>query len=157
MKRKRDRRAYIRASILSIEEAFEILKKNNPTTWIHGVECSTSLESLRLRTFMLKGIKCTGESCTLEGSFFAVERSPGGVGKYNRFHLNLYAFNEHNQEVLFTHDHICARSLKGTDTLDNSRTMCKRCNERKAKYELKVKQALIERPKYKLLAASGSA
>lgn len=53
----------------------------------------------------------------------------------NEKHLNFFGINKKNQEVLFTHDHTIARSLGGTDTLDNTTTMCNDCNSFKSAIE----------------------
>lgn len=57
--------------------------------------------------------------------FFAVERTTGTTGGY---HLNLYAADEDGAEVLMTHDHVVAKASGGTNTDDNTQTMCGPCN-----------------------------
>lgn len=67
-------------------------------------------------------------SCGLTGSRFYVEKHHESDGK---FHLNLYAIDSSNNEVLMTRDHIVALADGGEDTMENSQTMCAPCNERK--------------------------
>lgn len=104
---------------------------------LHGVPCN--LSGLRLFTFKDKGLKCV--NCGIEGSFFAIERSPN-LSVVNRdafnpdpYHLNLYAVGDRGQEVLMTHDHILARCLGGKDVPDNAQTMCEPCNAAKGRQE----------------------
>ena len=91
------------------------------------------VSSLRMRTFARAGTSAAGMKCVccgLEGTFFAVEQSPG----QESFHLNLYGMRD-GEEILFTHDHIKARALGGADNLSNSQLMCSHCNAQKAKGE----------------------
>lgn len=80
-----------------------------------------NIGSLRLATFKRKGLKCA--KCGIEGSYFALE-SPNGLNP----HLNLYAVVSEHRHVLMTRDHIYPKSKGGSDGLDNSQTMCERCN-----------------------------
>jgi hypothetical protein len=131
-------REYERLKIISISEAFAMLSTGEDVTAVDG-ELVTTAVSLRLQTFMEKGLKCVHEGCVLTGSFFAIERScrkglDTGIGP---FHLNLWAVDGGGDEILFTHDHIVARALGGPDTMDNAQTMCCRHNWKKAIKESK--------------------
>jgi hypothetical protein len=55
------------------------------------------LTSPRLKLFKTKGISCI--FCGISGTYFAIERTLGGSG---RFHLNLYGLDKSNEEVLLT-------------------------------------------------------
>ena len=91
------------------------------------------VSSLRMRTFARAGLSSAGMKCVccgLEGTFFAVEQSPG----QDSYHLNLYGVRD-GEEILFTHDHIKARALGGADNLSNAQLMCSPCNGRKAVIE----------------------
>ena len=90
--------------------------------------------SLRLKTFLKHGITCS--CCNNDGKFFAVERSPGSNSPY---HLNLYGIGKDGDEILFTHDHIVARSLGGSDNISNTRTNCGPCNWKKGQLEHLIK------------------
>lgn len=107
---------YIRKETLSLEDG---LKKIN-----------TDVSSLRLKTFATKGTCCS--YCGLQATHFALEKCKGS--KLDRYHMNLWGVRN-EQEILFTHDHVHARSLGGADTIDNSVTACEKCNSRKSKYE----------------------
>lgn len=81
----------------------------------------------RYKLFFTKGYTCV--KCGLTASFFALERSKGS--KIERYHLNLYGYNQNGKEVLFTKDHILPKSRGGKDTLENYQTMCEHCNCKK--------------------------
>jgi len=99
------------------------------------------LSSLRLKTFLLKGLNCA--ECGLEGTLFALEKHSWD----KVYHLNLWGINENGQEVLMTHDHILARSLGGADNLSNTQTMCTVCNFRKGKLEQEIKNDIKQKRK----------
>lgn len=125
---------YIRQGQHSIEEILPIIlrcwKKNIdqtliPSGYIVGVS------SVRLRLFAQQsshksGIHCV--SCGLKATHFAVERFQGN--KYKSTHLNLYGKRD-DKEVLFTKDHIVAKSNGGGHSLNNMQVMCQPCNSRK--------------------------
>ena len=81
--------------------------------------------SQRYQTFFKKGTKCI--CCGIEGKYFAKEK----VSCDKSYHLNLYAIDENNKEVLMTKDHILPKSKGGQNNIDNYQTMCIRCNEAK--------------------------
>lgn len=83
------------------------------------------VSSLRLRTFALKGTKCS--CCGLEATHFNIECA---VANKNQWHLNLYA-----GDILFTHDHTLSRGMGGADAIENTTTMCYPCNFEKSKSE----------------------
>jgi hypothetical protein len=84
------------------------------------------LNSLRLHTFATS-TKCV--KCGLEGTVFLKQRARKQVS--DSFHLNLYGINA-GKYVLFTKDHIQAKSEGGGDVIENMQTMCQPCNELKA-------------------------
>lgn len=110
-----------RLGTVSLVEVLPFIKQGKKVTLL-GETVKTG--SVRLQLF-LKGSVCV--VCQAQGSYFAVERSPG----QKTYHLNLYGINDLGQEVLFTKDHIQPKSLGGADTLDNMQCMCKVCNETK--------------------------
>ena len=81
--------------------------------------------SQRYQTFFTKGCKCV--KCGIEGKYFAKEKHL----KDRSFHLNLYAIDENDEEVLMTKDHIIPKSKGGSDDISNYQTMCVRCNKAK--------------------------
>jgi hypothetical protein len=103
------------------------VEKVDKRTEFNGLQ--VKLGSLRLRTFNKSGICCV--ECGLEATHFALEKNPMDVN----YHLNLWGFNEDGKEILFTHDHILARSLGGADNLSNTQTMCSVCNFAKGREE----------------------
>ena len=88
---------------------------------------SMKMGSERYYTFA-KSLKC--EYCLIEGTIFYKERSLDKKGNPQEggYHFNLYAFNENNEEILMTKDHIIARSHSGKDELSNYVTCCEDCN-----------------------------
>lgn len=87
------------------------------------------VNSLRLRTFLHKGLTC--KCCGLQASFFAIERNHSDEEHGRPYHLNLWGVNSEGEEILFTHDHIKARALGGADNMSNTQTMCVICNNTK--------------------------
>ena len=53
-------------------------------------------------------------------------------------HYNLY----NDEGLLFTHDHIIPTSRGGTNTLDNSQTLCEKCNSIKGNRFWNLKEVL---------------
>lgn len=89
------------------------------------------MSSKRLRTFATKGLKCA--TCDLVGQYFALERhlTLSDHSNPDVWHFNLYAIDADGLEVLMTRDHIQPISRGGSDGLENSQTMCSRCNNKK--------------------------
>jgi hypothetical protein len=138
------RREYNRIATFTLEEGFELLNSADEQLVLNG-ESINIKPSLRLLTFMTKGLQCSFPRCKLEASYFAAERSynPATANNpvkpeyamYSKYHLNLYGRTPTGKEILFTHDHILARALGGSDTIDNAQTMCEPHNALKAKRE----------------------
>ncbi len=123
----RNKSGLIRKSCYSIEEIRELTKdvlfekeKRNARVELDGDIIKGN--SQRLQTFFTRGIKCS--CCGIEGKFFVKEKRPKDVS----YHLNLYAIDENDKEVLMTKDHILPKSKGGKDCIDNYQTMCIRCN-----------------------------
>jgi hypothetical protein len=81
--------------------------------------------SQRYQTFFTKGCRCV--KCGIEGKYFVKEKHLKDIS----FHLNLYAIDENEKEILMTKDHIIPKSKGGTNDISNYQTMCKKCNEAK--------------------------
>lgn len=119
----------------SPEYILPLIGKYLPNIILDGDEVSIS--STRLRTFSEKGITCT--KCGITGQYFVKERTRLNKKQkllrkkkgYDAFHLNLYAIKD-GEEILMTRDHIFPKSRGGTNSITNSQTMCKTCNELKA-------------------------
>jgi hypothetical protein len=94
------------------------------------------LNSARLLTFKVKGVKCV--CCGLEGSFFlkSIDRSIDAKGQPiphpGIWYVNLYAVNPTGGRILMTMDHILPKSLGGETHVKNLQPMCAPCNQQKA-------------------------
>lgn len=85
--------------------------------------------SLSLRCFREYGIQCA--HCGLVGSFFAKERE----SEQFPWHLQLYAVDSQDDQVLMTVDHVVPRSKGGRNTLMNLQPLCTPCNQAKANFD----------------------
>jgi hypothetical protein len=132
------KRAYIRAGVLSIEEVFSLITTTSEKAVLFGKNVKISFTSVRFQT-LLRSQVCS--SCGLEGKFFSVEKHAKGEGQ--AYHLNMYAVITDGTEVLMTCDHTVARSLGGSDTLDNATTMCTKCNVKKSVVECLKKELIL--------------
>jgi hypothetical protein len=130
---------YIRHSIVDIPTALERINLSGDKRRISLTPDTPPVRvySLRLKTFAFKGTKCV--SCGLEASYFALEKDINGDS--DAYHLNLWGIKPSGENILFTHDHILARSLGGADTLENTQTMCFPCNNLKGTAERKIKES----------------
>lgn len=102
------------------------------------------LESQRLTLFKEKGTVCA--CCGLEASFFRKDVGLNSKAIRNltepykgTFHLNLYGIRD-DEEVLFTKDHILAKSNGGRNNFENYATMCTQCNRLKGSYKLSLQE-----------------
>lgn len=145
------RREYERLTTLSIDQGLALIRLGMTGRSTHRILGEkVSISSLRLRTFLFKGIHCHHKDCPLCGEFFAVERTPISPNRdqryfhpqYGQYHLNLWSVDGMGNEVLFTHDHIIARALGGEDNMANSVTMCKHHNQVKSRLEARVSEIL---------------
>jgi hypothetical protein len=130
---------YERAAILPVYFVVDKILQHRhrpakPTKRVEMKGFEVGITSLRLRTFATKGTACMNPGCTNNGTYFAVERTRGSNGPY---HINLWAVKE-GGDVLMTHDHIIARALGGSDTHENTQTMCSHCNNAKSHLELSL-------------------
>jgi 5-methylcytosine-specific restriction endonuclease McrA len=90
-----------------------------------GITYTANCSSLRLQNFK-RSLTCVG--CGRTGVEFRAECNVSDAKRGNNPHLNLYA----EDGTLMTHDHIRPVSRGGSDSLDNTQTMCSECNCRKA-------------------------
>ena len=117
-----------RKSTHSIEEVLDLVPEwdgivKERRIVFHGDELY--IDSLRYFTF--KKDNCTCVKCGLKGAFFAKEKHL----RDNRYHLNLYAFDEDGNEVLMTKDHRYPKAKGGSNDISNLDTMCAPCNHAK--------------------------
>jgi len=87
---------------------------------------SVSVSGKRFKLFQ-KNIQCRG--CGIKGQYFVKEK---GSELDRSWHLNLYALNDINEEILMTKDHIIPKSKGGENDLSNLQVLCLRCNLKKA-------------------------
>jgi hypothetical protein len=129
---------YERLTKVAIEDVLPVIgeaydsRKTKGRVDVAGV--LVKVVSTRLRTFYKTGTYC--HHCGLQASFFAIERTVNHKGTDHPYHLNLWGVDAEGQEVLFTHDHIIARALGGTDVVEeNTQTSCGPCNWAKGEVE----------------------
>lgn len=142
---KNKKQQYERVGTLEMDNVFPLIEKNfdNPLKLRVNIgKYYVNVSSLRLKSFFLHGTSCS--CCENKASFFAVERN---IGTDSPYHLNLYGIDKEGSEILFTHDHILARGLGGTDTIDNTRTSCGPCNWEKGHIEHLIKKSTDNKEK----------
>jgi len=120
---------YIRIGVLKIDEVLDYFGPHNKEYFGKKVK----MGSHRYELFKNKGTTCI--KCGIKGEFFALEKQKqpnfhkGSELPINdRYHFNLYGYNEKGEEVMLTKDHIIPKSKGGSNTLDNYQTMCSLCN-----------------------------
>jgi hypothetical protein len=126
---------YIHLERISIEEATAAIlanlemrvKKERVPLGMKGY--MVHVTGVRLRTFGVKGTTCY--ICGNKATHFSIDvQTPG-----EKPHLNLWGVKENGDPLLFTHDHVLARSLGGGKTIKNTEPCCTDCNFEKSKYE----------------------
>lgn len=117
-----------RIGTLTLEEGFALIAAPEKQATINGhVIINTS--TLRLKSFFQNGVKCAHPGCPFVGSYFAIEKTTQGRSaapeESRPYHLNLWGVDpDDGKPILFTVDHIIARSHGGLDELSNTQTMC---------------------------------
>ena len=132
-KTQKNKKDYIRLISLPVETFIPLIQdhSNRIPFEINGEIHHVKMNSQRYHTFKNTGTNCV--KCGLKGKFFALEKSP--YDKHPYYHFNLYGFDENDNEILFTKDHIIPKSLGGKDHIDNYQTMCSICNGTKGNSE----------------------
>lgn len=89
---------------------------------------AVKMNSQRYQVFFERGTDCA--SCGLKGSYFWLEQNKNQNGV--AYHFNLYGIDDDGNEVMLTKDHIIPKSKGGKNHIDNYKTMCEKCNMKKA-------------------------
>ncbi len=119
---KRKIQKYERLGIVSTDIILPLIESHSSII-VYGKK--VKLNTLRMKVFKHKGLQCAYEKCHYVGSYFAVERDLKHLDDNLPYHLNLWGKTEVvGQDVLFTHDHILARSLGGENNMENCQPMC---------------------------------
>jgi hypothetical protein len=134
---------YKRHAVVSIEEVIRAVVNQwmnlDPSKAKMSTGHRIGVTSLRMKTFgraaVFGNMCCVG--CGLEPKFFSIESFARGEPQPP--HANMYGIDG-DKEVLFTHDHILARSLGGPNNLKNSQVMCLPCNSKKSVGEGKLRE-----------------
>lgn len=95
-------------------------------------EHTVRLNKLKYQTFIrdyYDGKFCCS-SCGIQPTHAVVFGTPHSCEKF----INFFTV-KNNQEILFTHDHTLARALGGENELNNTTTMCAKCNGQKSVFE----------------------
>jgi len=119
----------------------EQVKKNR----VQVGEYMVHVTSLRLRAFLLKGVKCY--MCGTEATHFSIDKFRL-KSQDEAPHMNMWGVTPEGEELLFTHDHILARSLGGKDGIENAITCCTKCNGDKAFVENAIRAGRCKPPAY---------
>lgn len=130
-------------TLVSIDDSDVYVDNNGSACFSNfGFIGISRLESQRLTLFKEKGTTCA--CCGLEATYFRkdIGLSPKALRKLNKpysgtFHLNLYGISD-GEEVLFTKDHIVAKSNGGRNNFENYATMCTKCNSLKGNYKISL-------------------
>lgn len=115
--------------IVRLEVVLDALMSGQQSIRLGNTEVEIS--SKRMQTYT-KGVECV--QCGIRGRYWALQRSfSDKPGKQNseRFHLNLFAVNEHGHNIMMTSDHIIPKAGGGSDDLSNRQPMCEPCNNKK--------------------------
>lgn len=126
---------YIHLERISIEEATAAIlanlgKKVKGERVALGVKGYVAhVTGVRLRTFGVKGTTCY--ICGNKATHFSIDIQRMD----DKPHLNLWGVKSNGDELLFTHDHVLARSLGGGKTIKNTEPCCTDCNFEKSKSE----------------------
>ena len=129
-----DQRLYVHLSFLPIDEMIDRI--GGPPCNKHNVK----LSSLRLRTFKAHGTDC--KKCGRKGTHWGIDHHRNVPDKNP--HLNLWN-REGEEPILMTCDHVLPLSRGGSDSLDNTQTLCGPCNWNKGSQteeELKSKEEI---------------
>lgn len=91
-------------------------------TFPNGMTCNAKSPRMRL-LWLHKNLTC--EFCGISASFAALESH---AATPNSTHLNFYAIDYCNKEVLMTWDHVQPKSLGGSNAMKNAQCLCTICN-----------------------------
>lgn len=116
----------------SLEDVLPHAAEGRRVYRVNGEAYSVRMDSERYKVFA-ENNRCV--ACGLEGVKMSLEMT-GGDGSP---HFNMYGF-EDGRPVLMTKDHIVPKSKRGTNRLDNFRTMCSRCNGVRGNHDLTLEQ-----------------
>lgn len=96
---------------------------------LHGIDLYPA--DIRYLSFMRSGLEC--RICGVIGQYFWMEINRKATPKEKAFgyHINLYGIDDYGREIMMTRDHKFPKSRGGADTLQNSQTLCERCNQKK--------------------------
>lgn len=121
---------YIHHQMIEIQEGLEAIKAGRNMSLkkerLPVGDYMVHVTSLRLRTFLEKGVKCY--ICGKEATQFSLDSSSH---KREAPHMNLWGMKNDGSPLLFTHDHVVDRARGGADTIDNSLPCCTDCNHQK--------------------------
>ena len=133
-------KGYHRIAKLTLEEVLPHLGQQRHKFVIGGRKYNVRTANQRLLA-LARSQTCA--CCGIKGTHFWLECS-GCMSP----HFNLYATNEHGDEVLMTIDHILPRSKGGETQQDNLQTLCTTCNGLKKNETLTLEQLRKRRDKH---------
>jgi len=128
--RKKKSAKYIRVGTFPIMDVLSNISFNQDNTKKEVKKFGkyeVKMNSDRYLTFKVKGVNC--DSCGLEGRYFALEKDIHQ--DTDKYHFNLYGILN-GEEVMLTKDHVIPKSKGGKSNISNYKTLCIKCNGRKA-------------------------
>lgn len=111
---------YLRFAKMKLSEIPVVV--DNQISFANGMSCNAKTPKMRL-LWLHKNLTCN--QCGISASFAALESHKDVA---DGAHLNFYALDYSNNEVMLTWDHVTPKSEGGTNDMKNAQCLCEICN-----------------------------